>query len=110
MYLEERYARMSAQGDQLLRGGCESEIMDASSSRTTRQVDQVPHADPVGDFPQFRAAGREEAAHQTIAAELFHPVLPALGAKTQPVEDPGQLFRDRGFSLAKESARIFDQI
>ena len=51
-----------------------------SSDRTTRQVDQVPHADAFGDFPQFRAAGREEAAHQTIAAELFHPVLPALGA------------------------------
>ena len=84
--------------------------MIVSSDRTTRQVDQVPHADPVGDFPQFRAAGREEAAHQTIAAELFHPVLPALRAKTQPLEDPGQLLRDRGFSLAKESARIFDQI
>ena len=81
-----------------------------SSDWTTRQVDQVPHADPVGDFPQFRAAGREEAAHHTIAAELFYPVLPALGAKTQPLEDPGQLLRDRGFSLAKESARIFDQL
>ena len=80
-----------------------------SSDWTTRQVDQVPHADPVGDFPQFRAAGRVEAAHQTIAAELFPPVLPALGAQTQPLEDPGQLLRDRGFSLAKESARIFDQ-
>ena len=33
-----------------------------------------------------------------------------LGAKTQPLEDPGQLLRVRGFSLAKESARIFDQI
>ena len=83
--------------------------MIVSSDRTTRQVDQVPHADPVGDFPQFRAAGREEAAHQTITAELFHPVLPALGARTQPLEDPGQLLRDRSFSLAKESARIFDQ-
>jgi hypothetical protein len=83
--------------------------MIVSSDWTTRQVDQVPHADPVGDFPQFRAAGREAAAHQTIAAELFHPVLPALGAKSQPFEDPGHLLRDRGFSLAKESARIFDQ-
>src|SRR5271156_4274419 len=62
--------------------------MIVSSDRTTRQVDHVPHADPVGDFPQLRAAGREEAAHQAIAAELFHPVLPALGAKTQPLEDP----------------------
>ena len=51
---------------------CNSRFMILSSDRTTRQVDQVPHADPVGDFPQFRAAGREEAAHQTIAAELLH--------------------------------------
>ena len=27
--------------------------MIVSSDRTTRQVDHVPHADPVGDFPQF---------------------------------------------------------
>jgi hypothetical protein len=37
-------------------------------------------------------------------------VLPALGAQTQPLEDPGQLLRDRGFSLAKKSARRFDQL
>jgi hypothetical protein len=84
--------------------------MIVSSDWTTRQVDQVPHADQVGDFPKFRAAGREETAHQTIAAELFHPVLPALGAQTQPLEDPGQLLRDRGFCRAKESARMFDQL
>jgi hypothetical protein len=96
-------------GDRVATLRCNPRFMIVSSDRTTRQVDQVPHADPVGDFPQFRAAGREDAAHQTIAAELFHPVLPALGAKTQPLEDPGQLLRDRGFSLAKESARIFDQ-
>ena len=97
------------QGDRVATFRCNPRFMIVSSDWTTRQVDQVPHADPVGDFPQFRAAGREEAAHQTIAAELFHPVLPALGAQTQPLEDPGQLLRDRGFSLAKESARIFDQ-
>ena len=84
--------------------------MIGSSDRTTRQVDQVPYTETFGDFPQFRAAGREEAAHQTIAAELFRPVLPGLGAQTQPLEDPGQLLRVRGFSLAKESARIFDRL
>ena len=101
---------MLNQGDRVATFRCNPRFRIVSSDRTTRQVDQVPHADPVGDFLQFRAAGREEAAHQTIAAELFHPVLPALGAKTQPLKDPGQLLRDRGFSLAKESARIFDQI
>jgi hypothetical protein len=97
-------------GDRVATFRCNPRFMIVSSDRTTRQVDQVPHADPVGDFPQFRAGSREEAAHQTITAELLHPVLRALGAQTQPLEDPGQLFRDRGFSLAKESARIFDQL
>jgi hypothetical protein len=55
-----------------------------------------------------RLAAKKRPA-KTIAAELFHPVLPALGAQTQPLEDPDQLCRDRGFSLANESARIFDQ-
>jgi hypothetical protein len=77
-------------------------FMIVSSDRTTRQVDQVPHADAFGDFPQFRAAGREEAAHQTIAAELFHPVLPALSATPEPLENPGRLRRDRRLSLANE--------
>jgi hypothetical protein len=31
----------------------------------------VPHADVFGGIPQLRAAGREEAAQQTVAAELF---------------------------------------
>jgi hypothetical protein len=88
-------------GDRVATFRCDPRFMIVSSDRTTRQVDYVPHADPVGDFPQSRAAGREETAHQTIAAELVHPVLPALGAQTQPLEDPGQLLRDRGFSLAK---------
>jgi hypothetical protein len=97
-------------GDGVATVRCNPRFMVVSSDRTIHQIDQVPHADPVGDFLQFRAAGREEGAHQTIAAELFHPVLPAPGAQTQPLEDPGQLLRDRGFSLAKESARIFDQL
>ncbi len=64
-------------GDRVATFRCSPRFMIVSSDRTTRQVDQLPHAEAVGDFPQFRAAGREEAAHQTIAAELFHPMLPA---------------------------------
>jgi hypothetical protein len=90
-------------GDRVATIRCNPRLMIVSSDRTTRQVDQVPHADPVGDFLQFRAAGREEAAHQTIAAELCHPVLPALGAQTQPLEDRGQLCRDRGLARAKDN-------
>jgi hypothetical protein len=94
MYLQERYARMSAQGDQLLRGRCESEIMDASSSRTTRQVDHVPHAQSLADFAQLRASGREESAEQSVAVEFLQPSLPALSTATQPLEDAGHLRRN----------------
>jgi hypothetical protein len=100
-------------GDRVATFRCDPQFMVVSSDWTTPQVDHVPHADPVGDFPQFRAAGREEAAHQTIAAEIFHPVLPALGAKTQPLEDPGRLLRDRSLSskitIATGRASIISQ-
>jgi hypothetical protein len=102
-------ASMFDQGDRVATFRCNPRFMIVSSNRTT-QVDHMPHVDSVGDCPQFRAAGREEAAHQTITAKRFHSVLSALGAKTQPLEDSGQLLRDRRFSPAKESARIFDQI
>jgi hypothetical protein len=61
-------------GDRIATVRCNPRFMIVSSDWTTRQVDQVPHADALGDFPQLRAAGREEAAQQTIAAEPFHPV------------------------------------
>jgi hypothetical protein len=54
---------MSKAASVLNRGGrvatfrCNPRFMIVSSDRTTRQVNEVPHADPVGDFPQFRAAG-----------------------------------------------------
>jgi hypothetical protein len=75
--------------------------MIVSSDWTTRQVDQVPHAGPVGDFPQFRAAGREEAVHQTIAAELFHPMLPALGEKTSRSKIPASSAEIEAFPWQK---------
>jgi hypothetical protein len=81
-----------------------------SSNWTSHQVDQTPHTETFGDLPQLYGAGRTETAQQTIAAKPLHPGLPVLGARTQPLEDPGQLLRVRGFSLAKESARIFDQL
>src|SRR6202453_4059305 len=71
-------------GDRVATVRCNPRFMIVSSDWTTRQVDQLPHADPVGDFLQFRAAGREEAAHHTIVAEMFHPVLPALGTEKPP--------------------------
>jgi hypothetical protein len=67
------YARMSAQGDQLSRGRCESEIMDVTSSRTTRQFDHVSHAQGLADFEQLRASGRQESAQQSMPIELLQP-------------------------------------
>jgi hypothetical protein len=66
MFVEDRYASMRAQGNQLVRGQCESEIMDVSSRGTTRQVDHVPEAQALADFAQLRARGREESADRPV--------------------------------------------
>ena len=98
------------QGDPLLGGRCESEITNVSSNGTTPQVDQVTHTEAFADFPQLRAAGREETAQQSIPAKLLDLNLPALGATAQPLENPGQLRRDRRLSLAKKPAGVVDQL
>jgi hypothetical protein len=59
MSLEERYARVREQGDQSLRGRCQSETREASPSRTTRQIDHVPDVQSLANFAQLRASGRE---------------------------------------------------
>ena len=88
MYLEERYARVGAQGDPLLAGRCESEITNASSGRTTRQVEHVPDAQALADFAQLRASGCEESAEQSVPLELLQPSLPALGTTTSRSKIP----------------------
>jgi hypothetical protein len=82
--------------DSMLRQGKESvtgrwrgrEIL--SPIGTTRQIDYVPHPQAIGDFPQLGAGGRKDAAEQSALVELLHPILPGLGAASQPPEDPGQ--------------------
>ena len=69
-----------------------------SSNWTTPQVDQATHTEASGDFPQLLAAGREETAQQPIPAMLLDLNLPALAATAQPLENPGQLRRDRSLS------------
>ena len=69
---------------------------------TTPKVDQVPNTGAFANLPQLGSGGRKETAHQTIAAELFHPVLPALSATPEPLENPGRFRRDRRLSLANE--------
>jgi hypothetical protein len=84
--------------------------MDASSSRTTRQVDHVPDAQALADFTQLRASGCEESVEQPVPIELLQPSLPAVSTTTQPLKDPGQIGRDRRPSLAKKPTGVIDQL
>jgi hypothetical protein len=85
-------------------------FLDASSGRTTRQVDHVPDVQALADFAQLRARGRKESAEQPVPLEILYPSLPALSTTAQPLEDPGQLRRNRGLSLANEAAHVIDQL
>jgi hypothetical protein len=59
--------------------------VSSSSDRTTRHVDQVPHAEAFVDFPQLRASGRKVTAQQPNLIGILHSGLPALGAIPQPL-------------------------
>jgi hypothetical protein len=85
IYLEERYACMRAQGDPLLMRRWESEFMDASSIRTTRQIDYVRDAQALADFAQLRASGCEESAQQSALAELLQPVYVSTVVSSRPI-------------------------
>ena len=89
-------------GDRVATFRCNPRFMIVSSDRTTRKVDQVPNTEAFANLPQLGSGGRKETAQQSIPAEPLHPLMPALGVAIQPLEDPGQLARDRGLSLAKE--------
>jgi hypothetical protein len=89
---------------------CGPRITFVSSKGTTRKVDQVPNTEAFANLPQLGSGGRKETAQQSIPAEPLHPLMPALGVAIQPLEDPGQLGRDRGLSLAKEPTGIVDQL
>jgi hypothetical protein len=66
----------------------------------------VPNTEAFANLPQLGSGGRKETAQQSIPAEPLHPLMPALGVAIQPLEDPGQLGRDRGLSLAKDMNRM----
>ena len=97
------------QGDRTATAQFEPRFRVLSSNGTTPQVDRVTHTRAFADFLQLRAIGREETAHQSIPAELLELDPPALGATAQPLENPGQLRRDRSLSLAKNAAGVVDQ-
>ena len=81
-----------------------------SPNGTTPQVDQATHTEAFADFAQLRATCREETSQQPVPAKLLDLKLPALGATAQPLENPGELCRDRSLSLAKKAAGVVDQL
>ena len=93
-----RCASMPRPSDRATTARFKPRFMVLSSNRTTPQIDQATHTEASGDFPQLRATGREETAQQPIPAQLLDLNLPALGATAQPLENPGQLRRDRSLS------------
>jgi hypothetical protein len=104
-----------SRSDSTLRGElptarCGPRITFVSSKWTTRKVDQVPNTEAFANLPQLDSGGRKVTAQQSIPAEPLHPLMPALDVAIQPLEDPGQLGRDRGLSLAKEPTGIVDQL
>jgi len=72
-----------------------------SSKWTTHKVDQAPNTEAFANLPQLGSGRRKETTQQSIPAKPLHPFMPALGAAIHPLEDPGQLRRDRGIALAK---------
>ena len=95
-----------SRGDFTLRGErptarCGLRITFVSSKSTIRKVDQVPNTEAFAILPQLRSGGRKDTAQQSMPAEFLHPLMSALGVAIHPLEDPGQLGRDRGVALAK---------
>src|ERR1700677_556453 len=105
-----RCASMPRPSDRAATARFKPRLMVLSSNRTTPQVDQATHTEAFADFAQLLAAGREESAQQPIPAQLLDLNLPTLGATAQPLENPGQLRRDRRLSFAEKPSRVVDQL
>src|ERR1700677_2417236 len=84
-----RCKSMRREGDRAATARWHRRFKTLSWNWAAPEVDQVTHTEAFGDFPQLRAAGREESAQQSIPAKLLDLKPPALGANTQLVEDPG---------------------
>jgi hypothetical protein len=96
-------------GNERLRCRCRPKLKFASSRRTASQVCHASHIQPCGDFAQPLSTGGEETAEQSTTAQFVHLSPPALGVTPQPVENSGQLRRDRRLSLAIKPPRVIDQ-
>ena len=106
---DEAWRTHDAQGDQL------SKVDAYQKSWTCHRAGQLARLTTFRTPRRSRisrsfASGREESAQQAMPIELLQPSLPALSTTTQPIDDPGQLCRNRSLSLAKEAIRVIDQL
>jgi hypothetical protein len=76
-------------------------------ARANRQIHQMPHTEEFADFPLLRTRGRVKTSQQPALAVLLHPVMPALGATMQPLEDHGHCHRDQSLFRANEPTGVF---
>jgi len=60
------------------------------------------HVRASGRFPQPLSTGGEETGGQSPRAKFLQPDAQTLGMTPRLIEDPGQLRRERGLSLAKD--------
>jgi hypothetical protein len=69
----------------------------------------MSNAELAGSFPKFRPGGGEEPTKPYSFAKLLETISPLGGRALEPLENPGQLRRDRGLSLAQEPPRVINQ-
>jgi hypothetical protein len=60
------------------------------------------HSQAARDFAQPLAGGREELAQQPASAQFLQPGTPALGTAADPLENTGQLARDRCLARSEQ--------
>jgi hypothetical protein len=103
-----RYGCMLRQGERAATIRCDQGFRIESSNQKTRQVDQVPHTEAVGDLPKLGTSCRKEAAQQSIATEPLQPFLPTVGATPQPLDVSGQIRRNPRRTSVKDQCSAID--
>jgi hypothetical protein len=96
--LRGRCKSMPRQGDREATARRQPRLWMLSPNGTTPEVDKAMQTEGFADFAHLRSAGRKETAQHPIPARLPDLELQTLGVTTQPLENPGQLRRDRGLS------------
>ena len=69
----------------------------------------MSHVQPRGHLSEFGPAAGEEPTEQPALAKLLQPGRPPRGRASQPVKDPRQLRRDRGFAVPENPPRVVNE-